>query len=64
VQTWGCLENVAALDQIVFGSDWPFANAGVTAAALKTYEALDAISPSQRAAIDRGNAMRLFPNLA
>jgi predicted TIM-barrel fold metal-dependent hydrolase len=64
VQTWGCLENVAALDQIVFGSDWPFANVGVTAAALKTYEALDAISPSQRAAIDRGNAMRLFPNLA
>ena len=25
-QTWGCLENVAAPDQIVFGTDWPFAN--------------------------------------
>src|SRR5581483_3743524 len=26
-QTWGCLEQVAAPDRIVFGSDWPFANA-------------------------------------
>ena len=63
-QTWGCLENVAAPDQIVFGTDWPFANVNVTAAAMKTYEALDAITPAQRAAIDRGNALRLFPQLA
>ena len=63
-QTWGCLENVAAPEQIVFGTDWPFANVRVTAAAMKTYEALDAISPAQRAAIDRGNALRLFPQLA
>ena len=62
-QTWGCLENVAASDQIVFGTDWPFANANVTAAAMKTYDSL-AISPTQRAAIDRGNALRLFPQLA
>ena len=52
-QTWGCLENVAAPEQIVFGTDWPFANVRVTAEAMKTYEALDAISPAQRAAIDR-----------
>jgi predicted TIM-barrel fold metal-dependent hydrolase len=63
-QTWGCLQNVAALDQIVFGSDWPFANVRVTAEAIKTYEALDAISSAQRSAIDRGNALRLFPELA
>ncbi len=63
-QTWGCLENVAAPDQIVFGSDWPFANARVTAEAIKTYEALPAITPAQRAAIDRGNALRLFPQFA
>ncbi len=63
-QTWGCLEHVAAPDQIVFGSDWPFANARVTAAAIKTYEALDAIAPAQRSAIDRSNALRLFPQLA
>ncbi len=63
-QTWGCLANVASEDQIVFGSDWPFANARVTTAAIKTYEALDAIAPAQRAAIDRGNALRLFPQFA
>jgi predicted TIM-barrel fold metal-dependent hydrolase len=63
-QTWGCLENVAAPDQIVFGTDWPFANVRVTEAAMKTYKSLAAISPAQRAAIDRGNALRLFPQLA
>lgn len=63
-QTWGCLETVAASEQIVFGTDWPFANEGVTVQAMKTYEALDAISPAQRAAIDRGNALRLFPQFA
>jgi predicted TIM-barrel fold metal-dependent hydrolase len=63
-QTWGSLENVAAPEQIVFGTDWPFANVNVTAEAMKTYEALDAITPAQRSAIDRGNALRLFPQLA
>jgi predicted TIM-barrel fold metal-dependent hydrolase len=63
-QTWGCLETVAAPDQIVFGTDWPFANLRVTDHAMKTYEVLGAISPAQRAAIDRGNALRLFPQLA
>jgi 6-methylsalicylate decarboxylase len=63
-QTWGCLENVAAPDQIVFGTDWPFANVRVTTEAMKTYEALKAISPQQRTAIDRRNALRLFPQFA
>jgi predicted TIM-barrel fold metal-dependent hydrolase len=64
VQTWRCLENVAAPDKIVFGTDWPFANVAVTAEAMKAYETLAAISPQQRAAIDRGNALRLFPQFA
>jgi predicted TIM-barrel fold metal-dependent hydrolase len=63
-QTWGCLENVASPDQIVFGTDWPFANLSVTTEAMKTYEALEAISPAQREAIDRSNALRLFPEFA
>ena len=48
----------------MFGTDWPFANENVTVQAMKTYEALDAISPVQRSAIDRGNALRLFPQFA
>jgi predicted TIM-barrel fold metal-dependent hydrolase len=63
-QTWGCLENVASPEQIVFGTDWPFANVRVTEEAMKAYEALDAITPAQREAIDRGNALRLLPGLA
>jgi 6-methylsalicylate decarboxylase len=63
-QTWGSLSEVASPDQIVFGSDWPFANVRVTAEAVSTYEALQAISPAQRAAIDRGNALKLFPQFA
>jgi predicted TIM-barrel fold metal-dependent hydrolase len=63
-QTWGCLSNVASMDQIVFGTDWPFANVRVTEEAMRTYAALDAITPAQRAAIDWGNAQRLFPILA
>jgi predicted TIM-barrel fold metal-dependent hydrolase len=59
-QTWGCLQRVAAPDRIVFGSDWPFANARVTAEAMTSYEAL-ALVPAQRAAIDRDNALKLFP---
>jgi hypothetical protein len=31
---------------------------------MKTYESLDAITPAQRMAIDRSNALRLFPQLA
>ena len=62
-QTWGCLSTVADPDRIVFGSDWPFANVRVTAEAMKTYEAL-ALSSDRRAAIDRGNALRLLPQFA
>ena len=64
MQTWGCLENVASPEQIVFGTDWPFANVNVTAAAMQAYESLPALTSPQRAAIDRGNALRLFPGLA
>jgi hypothetical protein len=31
---------------------------------MKTYQSLPAISSAQRAAIDRGNALRLFPQFA
>jgi predicted TIM-barrel fold metal-dependent hydrolase len=63
-QTMDVLAGVAAPEQIVFGSDWPFANARVIAEAMATYEAVTSISPGQRAAIDRSNALSLFPQFA
>ncbi len=62
-QTMGALAAVAAPEQIVFGSDWPFANARVVAEALKDQTAPGFLSAAQRAAIDRGNALALFPRL-
>jgi predicted TIM-barrel fold metal-dependent hydrolase len=63
-ETMACLTEVALPERIVFGSDWPFANAKVIAEAVKTYEAVTSISPAQRAAIDRENALSLFPQFA
>jgi predicted TIM-barrel fold metal-dependent hydrolase len=63
-QTMACLDEVASPAQIVFGSDWPFANAPVIDEALKTYEAVETISPAQRDAIDRTNALSLLPQFA
>jgi predicted TIM-barrel fold metal-dependent hydrolase len=62
-ETLQCLAGVAAPDQIVFGSDWPFANAAVIAEAVKVHEGL-ALSPTSRSAIDRSNALSLFPQFA
>jgi predicted TIM-barrel fold metal-dependent hydrolase len=63
-ETLQCLAAVAAPERIVFGSDWPFANAGVIAEAAATYAAVTSIAPAQRSAIDRVNAMALFPQFA
>jgi 6-methylsalicylate decarboxylase len=62
-ETMACLAGVAEPDHIVFGSDWPFANARVIAEAVKTYEA-SPMPQAQRDAIDRGNALSLFPQFA
>jgi predicted TIM-barrel fold metal-dependent hydrolase len=63
-ETMACLKEVALPERIVFGSDWPFANAKVIAEAVKTYEAVTSLSPAQRNAIDRENALALFPQFA
>jgi len=62
-ETFACLKGVAPEGQIVFGSDWPFANAAVIAEAVRTYEGV-AMPPAQRSAIDRTNALSLFPQFA
>jgi 6-methylsalicylate decarboxylase len=58
-ETLACLAATAAPERIVFGSDWPFANAAVLAAALDTYVSAP-IDDRQRLAIDRGNALALL----
>jgi 6-methylsalicylate decarboxylase len=59
--TMACLAGVARPEQVVFGTDWPFANARVLAEAFKIY---GEIASAERAAIDRGNALALFPQFA
>jgi 6-methylsalicylate decarboxylase len=60
-QTTACLAGVARPERIVFGTDWPFANARVIAEASKVYAAAAPSAGVERAAIDRGNALALFP---
>jgi predicted TIM-barrel fold metal-dependent hydrolase len=62
-ETLACVERIAPAGQLVFGSDWPFANARVIAEAVRTYEAI-AMPQAQRATIDRESALSLFPQLA
>jgi predicted TIM-barrel fold metal-dependent hydrolase len=62
-ETLACVERLAPAGQVVFGSDWPFANARVISEAVKTYEAVS-MPQAQREAIDRGNALSLFPQWA
>jgi len=62
-QTFGSLDHVARSERVVFGSDFPFANARVIAEAVKTHES-GFLPEGRRAAIDRGNALALFPKYA
>jgi predicted TIM-barrel fold metal-dependent hydrolase len=62
-QTMGTLRTVAAPERILFGSDWPFANARVVAEAIKDHTAPGLHTDIERAAIDHGNALALFPQL-
>jgi 6-methylsalicylate decarboxylase len=62
-QTFGALDRVARPERIVFGTDYPFANPRVIAEAVKTYES-GFLPDARRAAIDRSNALALFPKYA
>jgi predicted TIM-barrel fold metal-dependent hydrolase len=61
--TFGALDRVARPERIVFGTDYPFANPRVIAEAVKTYES-GFLPDARRAAIDRSNALALFPKYA
>jgi 6-methylsalicylate decarboxylase len=58
------LQEFAQPERILFGSDWPYANATVVEQAETIYEQPGVLDAAQRAAIDRGNALALFPRLA
>lgn len=58
--TMGALKTVADPDHIVFGSDWPFVPPPLVAEAIAAHTAPDVHDDAGRAAIDRGNASRLF----
>ena len=62
--TMGALKTVADPGKIVFGSDWPFVQAPLVAEAIELHEAPGLHSDAERAAIDRGNALKLFPQYA
>jgi predicted TIM-barrel fold metal-dependent hydrolase len=55
------LLTVADPGHILFGTDWPYASDSVAAMFTAMYERT--LDEEQRAAIDRGNAERLFPRL-
>jgi 6-methylsalicylate decarboxylase len=62
--TYGSLKEIAEPTQIVFGSDWPYCPTemcGDMIAALADDAMIDA---KQRAAIERNNALALFPRFA
>ena len=62
--TMGALKTVAAPDRILFGSDWPFVPPKLVAEEVATHEAPDLHTAAEQAAIDRGNALKLFPQFA
>ena len=60
----GALKTVADPHKILFGSDWPFVQAPLVVEEIATHETAGLHSEAERAAIDRGNALKLFPDLA
>jgi len=62
--TMGALKTVADPNKILFGSDWPFVQAPLVAEEVATHEAPGLHSDTERAAIDRNNALMLFPERA
>ena len=61
-QTFGSLRAVADPSRVLFGSDWPYCP---TQMGRDMVDSLDAtLTPAEKPAIDRGNALNLFPRFA
>jgi predicted TIM-barrel fold metal-dependent hydrolase len=57
-------KEIAAPDHILFGSDWPYCPDDMTDDMIEARLNSGLFEPDQQAAIDRGNALKLFPRLA
>jgi predicted TIM-barrel fold metal-dependent hydrolase len=60
--TFGALEHVADPDRILFGTDWPYVPESVVEVSTRDVDAA-LTDYVQREAVDRGNALALFPRL-
>ena len=61
--TFPCLKELVPATQILFGSDYPFAPQRLTAETIGGLAEHGGFDAGERAAIERDNAMRLFPRL-
>jgi predicted TIM-barrel fold metal-dependent hydrolase len=60
--TLGALRGMTTMDHVLFANDWPFASDPAIRLNIEGFEALK-LTRSERHAIERGNAERLFPRL-
>ncbi len=60
---FGALDAVADPSRILFGSDWPFAPEAITRETVASIERPGTLGPAQQRAVDRENALALFPRL-
>lgn len=59
-----CLKELVDPSHILFGSDFPFAPAPVAAIQTRTLDDSEVWTHEEKSAINRGNALRLFPDYA
>lgn len=59
----GALAEIADKDRILFGSDWPYAYENFVADGIEKFADVPGFSPTEREAVARGNALKLFPRL-
>ena len=62
--TLGSLQEVADPARIVFGSDWPYCPTEMAGDMIAALASAAMLSAGERAAIERGNALALFPRFA
>lgn len=62
--TLGSLLQLVDIDHVLFGSDFPFAPAGVSAASVRALKGSELLGVDDLQSVMRDNALRLFPRFA